>query len=97
LNLDEQYVGVDKHDSITRKDECKDCTWPPCPAKETCQDKCWAVDHKKYYAKNFYSVRGADAMKAEIYKNGPIGCGVDATAAFDKYTGGIYSERIMLP
>lgn len=31
-------------------------------------------------------------MKAELFKNGPIGCGVDATDAFEKYNGGIYSE-----
>jgi len=30
-------------------------------------------------------------MKAAIYNDGPIGCGMDVTAEFEKYTGGIYS------
>jgi cathepsin X len=78
-------------------DKCKDCTWPPCPEGQTCQDKCWAVDYKKYYASHYYSLRGAEKMKAEIYKNGPISCGIEVTDAFEAYTTGIYSEFKLIP
>jgi len=94
----EQYVA---HDPSSFKcgaiDKCKDCTWPPCPVGQTCQDKCWAVDYKKYYASHYYSLSGADKMKAEIYKNGPISCGVQATDKFEAYTGGVYKEHHLFP
>jgi len=94
----EQYVAHDlDSNTCSDMDKCKDCTWPPCPEGETCQDKCWAVDYRKYYASNYYSLRGADKMKAEIYKNGPISCGIEATDKFEEYTGGIYSEHKLFP
>ena len=50
-----------------------------------------------YYADEYGYVRGAANMKMEIWKRGPIGCGVDATETFDNYKGGIYKENIKHP
>jgi cathepsin X len=93
----EQYVAVDGDGKCTAKEHCKDCTWPPCPVGETCQDKCWAVDYKHYYTSHYYSLSGATKMKAEIMKYGPISCGIHADTKFEAYTGGIYSEFKLLP
>ena len=50
-----------------------------------------------YFADEYGYVRGAANMKMEIWKRGPIGCGVDATETFDNYKGGIYKENIKHP
>ena len=90
-----QYVAknLDK-DNCDPIDVCRDCHGPPPPEGDDGLDNCWAVTNfKKYYASNYYSLSGATNMKAEIYKNGPIGCGIDATDGLEKYMGGIYSEK----
>jgi len=42
-------------------------------------------------------VSGVQAMQAEIYSRGPISCGIEATAMFENYVGGIYSEYDPIP
>ena len=96
----EQYVADNLHKSegCEAIDYCKDCTWPPCPIGETCQDKCWAVDYKKHYVSHYYGVAGVEQMKTELFKNGPISCGIQATNNFEQtYKGGIYKEYIANP
>ena len=51
----------------------------------------------RYYAKEYGYVRGVEDMKKEIWKRGPIGCGVDATEKFDKYLGGVFRQKLKHP
>jgi cathepsin X len=76
-------------------DICRDCKGPAPAEGETLEENCWAVtDYKKYYVSSYHGFSGIKAMKAEIYKNGPISCGVGATPNFElNYFGGIYSEN----
>jgi cathepsin X len=97
----EQYVAhnnpLSNYD-CTAMDICKDCTPPACPFGETCQDNCWAVDYKKYFVSSYYGVAGAEQMKSEIFANGPISCGIQASANLeDNYKEGIWRQYIKLP
>lgn len=78
--------------SCTAPHVCRNCApggehglvWP---------GKCAAVEQPiVYFLSQYGAVRGAIPMKAEIYKRGPIGCGLEASHGFRSYTGGIYSE-----
>ena len=80
----EQYTAVNLGHSCGAIDICRDCTWPPPPVGDDGLKGCWAVPYTHFYASDYYSVRGADKMKAEIYKNGPISCGIDVTTNFEK-------------
>lgn len=79
-------------------DICKDCRGPAPDEGKDGQENCWAVtEFKRYYVSNFYVLYGADRMKAEIFMNGPISCGLMVTDGFEAYTGGIYSETNSWP
>ena len=75
---------------------CMECQSPPPAAGH--HSNCTAVSNPKLWKVGSYGhVSGATAMKAEIYKNGPIGCGISVTSKFENYTGGIYSQPVLFP
>lgn len=78
----QQYKAVD--DSCTAENTCKTCM----PGQG-----CYAIkNYTKHKIAQFGSVSGADDMAAEIFKRGPIACGVDASVLV-KYTGGIIHDK----
>mmetsp|Transcript_1318 Transcript_1318/g.826 ORF Transcript_1318/g.826 Transcript_1318/m.826 type:complete len:168 (+) Transcript_1318:709-1212(+) len=85
--------NIEKQGNCEDIDICRDCVGPAPAEDEDGMENCYAVkDFLKYYVSEFYPVKGAEQMKSEIYKNGPISCGISSTGSFHKYTGGIYSE-----
>ena len=100
----EQYIAYNLVDRMcTDYDICRDCAPPS--AGEAADANCEAVEYKKYYITDHYSVRGADKMMAELHANGPISCGIQATDKFEtEYTkivegegDYIYREKILFP
>lgn len=62
---------------------CKPSGFPACKAIKT---------YKKLRVSEFGDVSGYEKMKAEIFKRGPISCGVEATDKLEAYSGGIFSQ-----
>eukprot|EP01116_Phalansterium_solitarium_P022740 TRINITY_DN7626_c0_g1_i1.p1 TRINITY_DN7626_c0_g1~~TRINITY_DN7626_c0_g1_i1.p1 ORF type:complete len:303 (-),score=101.18 TRINITY_DN7626_c0_g1_i1:118-993(-) len=78
-----------KNQECNAFDQCGTCTPDGnCPSIST---------YTHFKVGDYGSVANASNMQAEIYARGPISCGIEATDAFEKYTGGIYSEFIATP
>lgn len=91
------YIAYNDVESICEDiDVCRDCTWPPPAVGDSGIEGCRAVTPAhRYYVSEYWNVRGADQMKAEL-QNGPISCGIHATDNFDTNYDGttIYSEDV---
>jgi cathepsin X len=66
---------------------------PPCYTCEPGSGCAKISQFDKLFVSAYGSVRGEEKMKQEIFANGPISCGIDATDKMDAYTGGIFSEK----
>jgi cathepsin X len=79
-------------------DVCRDCVPPKDYWTKPELSDCTGVSHEPYYVSEYYKLSGVDQMKAEIYKNGPISCGIHVTDNFENYDGTyIYKESVKFP
>jgi cathepsin X len=64
--------------------ETSETFWPG-----TCH---YVPNHRTWYVSEYGKISGVDNMKAEIWKRGPITCGIFAHQQFNHYTGGYVLE-----
>jgi len=75
---------------------CKTCVPPPPPVGQ--EGSCSAVEkYPVWKVSSYRGVSGADDIKKALYSAGPVACSMDVTAEFEKYTGGIYSQTVLIP
>jgi cathepsin X len=90
------YTATNGDGACTAMDHCKVCQ----PTNSSFSPgKCSPVtEYPSWKVGDYYSLPDdVDAIKAEIYHNGPIACGVDVTAQFEAYAGGILDDPVMFP
>lgn len=70
-----------------------------CDAEQICKNcapgsaGCWAqTDYPIYKVSEYGKVSGEEAMMSEIYKRGPITCGIAVTQALLDYKGGVFVD-----
>lgn len=88
------YIAYNLQTADEDIDMCRDCSPPPPAEGSSGIENCYPVPHRKYYVNEYYKVKGADEMKSELARYGPLGCGIHATDEFDAYKGGIYSQHL---
>lgn len=84
----QNYVSKDPESAeCTDIQQCMTCVPPP--GKVECSA---VTPWRRYHAKEYGSVSGADNIKKEIATRGPIACSMHVTDGFEAYKGGIYQE-----
>jgi cathepsin X len=91
----QQYIARNSDQPLcSAKQVCEDCASPAPKEGEDGRVRCRAITNfRSYYVKEYGSVKGAKNMKMEIYKRGPIDCGIESTPTFHAYNGGVYEEK----
>lgn len=60
------YIAYNLQSAATDIDICRDCWGPAPPVGESGIENCKAVTDTDYYVSEYYSVKGADQMKAAL-------------------------------
>eukprot|EP00126_Sphaerothecum_destruens_P013059 Sdes_comp22342_c0_seq1m20824 len=73
---------------------CENCDPGPDDAHLT-PGNCYPVqNYTRYYVGDFGHISGVFQMKAEIYKRGPISCGIFVTDELSSYQGGVFEQDV---
>ena len=91
----QQYIAHNSQQPLcTPSQICEECSSPAPKEGEDGKVRCKPITNfRSYYVKEYGTVSGADKMKAEIFKRGPVSCGIEVTTRFHEYTTGIYEEK----
>lgn len=94
----QQYVAENPAKFSCSAIQISETCVPPPPLAGDESSNCSAIASPKlWYVGDYGNLAGPTKMKAEIFTNGPIGCGIDATSKLEAYTGGIFSQWVPLP